>query len=124
MDDPIRVLIADDQDDLRVMLGVALEQERGIRVVGEAADGAEAVRLAADHSPDVVVLDLSMPVLDGLEAIPAIKRHSDRTKVVVLSAHDGRSSQAMSAFACGADAFVEKANALDELGSLLGDLCR
>ena len=124
MDDDIKVLIADDQDDLRLILGVALQQERGIEVVGEAADGAQAVQLAAERNPDVVVIDLSMPILDGLEAIPEIKRHSNTTKVVVLSAHDRHSSEALSAYASGADAFVEKTDALDELGSLLDDLCR
>ena len=107
---PIRVVLADDSDDVRDMLRMALEMDGRFDIVGEAGNGEEAVRLATDHQPDAIFLDLVMPVLDGLKAIPRIRDSSPETKIVVLSvaaAHPS-SSEAME---LGATAMVQKGGA-------------
>src|SRR5207237_7080541 len=83
--DVFRVLIADDVQDLRSMLRLALELSGRFTVVAEAMNGAHAVELATMYKPDLALLDLSMPALDGLEALPRILEASPATKVVVLS---------------------------------------
>jgi DNA-binding NarL/FixJ family response regulator len=83
---PIRVLLADDHAVVRQCLRGFLERQ-GFDVLGEASDGGEAVRLAEVMRPDVAVLDLSMPVLNGIEAAKEILRVSSRTKVVLLTMH-------------------------------------
>ena len=81
----IRVLIADDYVPFRVMLRYLLDSQEGVEVVGEATNGREAVELAADLAPDVIMLDLAMPELSGWEAIPLLKQVAPATKIVVLS---------------------------------------
>ena len=107
---PIRVVLADDSDDVREMLRMALEWDGRFDIVGEASNGEEAVALVSEHKPDAVFLDLVMPVLDGLHAIPRIKASSPETKIVVLSvaASHPSSSEAME---LGATAMVQKGGA-------------
>ena len=80
-----RVLVADDHTIVRQGLRAILESEPDIEVIGEAADGYEAVKKAAALSPDVVVMDVSMPRLNGLEATSRIVRESTKTQVVALT---------------------------------------
>ena len=84
----IRVLIADDHAVVREGIRHVLGQDDGFAIVGEAANGAEAVELAERLGPDVVVLDLSMPGMSGLEAAARIRAESPGTRVLVLSIHD------------------------------------
>jgi DNA-binding NarL/FixJ family response regulator len=119
---PIRVLIADDTPEIRKLIRVNLELQGGFRIVGEAGDGAEAVALARAEQPDAIVLDLAMPVLDGLQAIPEIRRCSPRTKIAVLSGFHGR-TLARKALACGAHRYLEKGMAFAEVASALQELC-
>jgi DNA-binding NarL/FixJ family response regulator len=100
-----RVLIADDRaqarDGLRALLATVAE----VKVVGEAANGLEAMRQAEECRPDVVLMDVRMPLLDGLEATRRIKACCPGVKVVVLTVHAG---YRQSALAAGADGFLVK----------------
>lgn len=88
----IRVLVADDQAAVREGLATLLDLTPGIEVVGEARDGAEAVRLVAEHSPDVVLMDLHMPGIDGIEATGRIAREHPEVRVVVLTTYADNAS--------------------------------
>ena len=79
---PIRILLADDHQMVRQGLKALLEQE-GFKVVGEASDGHQATRLAQELTPDVAVLDLAMPLMNGIGAAKAISQVSSQTKIVV-----------------------------------------
>src|SRR5438045_6828023 len=83
-----RVVVADDFADMRHLVRLTLERSGRFQIVGEAANGAEAIALAKDLEPDILLLDLSMPVLSGMEALPRIREASPDTKVVVLSGLD------------------------------------
>src|SRR5262249_9777886 len=80
-----RVVVADDFEDMRILIRVLLTASGRFIVMGEGATGREAVELSAAHRPDVVLLDLAMPEMDGLEALPLILAVSPESKVVVLS---------------------------------------
>lgn len=118
----VRVLIADDVPEIRQLLRRVLTHRRGFHVVGEAIDGQTAVELAATLQPDAVLLDLAMPVMDGLSAIPEIRMRCPRTKICVLSGYPGR-DVAVSAADLGAHAYLEKGNAARDLTQLLRRLC-
>jgi DNA-binding NarL/FixJ family response regulator len=101
-----RVLLVDDHQLLRQAVRRALE-DAGMSVVAEAGDGSEAVRLAADVKPDVVVMDVSMPVLDGVEATRRIHATQPDLPIVVLTMH-GEESQRREALDAGATGFLTK----------------
>lgn len=98
----IRVLLADDHQILREGIRRGFESA-GDDVVGEASDGEEAIRLAREQKPDVVVMDLSMPIMDGVTATRRIREEMPEVKVVVLTMHDdvARTRQALDAGAAG-----------------------
>ena len=103
MADPIRILIADDHAIVRSGLRALMETVDGIDVIGEAADGQEAVKRVLGHRPDVVLMDLEMPVLDGIQAIGQIVEQAPATRILVLTsfATDDRVFPAMKAGALG-----------------------
>jgi len=105
----VRVLLADDQMMIRTGLMGILAGAEDIEVVGEASNGAEAVQLARDLSPDVVLMDLRMPVLDGVEATRRIRAESGSagTRVLVLTTFDG-DRDVVAALRAGADGFLSK----------------
>lgn len=88
MSAPVRVVIADDHAVVREGLRLILEASPGVDVVGEAVDGAAAVRLVEEIEPDVVLMDLRMPGMDGLEAIARIKESRPRIAVVILTTYN------------------------------------
>lgn len=107
----INVLIADDHAILRKGLKLLLEFEDGIAVVGEAANGREAVRLAKKLQPDVVIMDIAMPLLGGIEATRQICQELTNTQVLVVSATPDE-QQVQDALGAGARAFVAKHTSL------------
>jgi DNA-binding NarL/FixJ family response regulator len=82
----VRVLLADDLPDIRLVMRLLLEADGRVEVVGEARDGAEAVELTSELRPDAVVLDLRMPGMDGVQALPLIRDAAPGVVVVALSA--------------------------------------
>jgi DNA-binding NarL/FixJ family response regulator len=120
---PYRVVVADDFADMRHLVRLSLERSGRFTMVGEAENGAEAIDRARDLQPDILLLDLSMPVLSGLEALPQIRAASPDTKVVVLSGLD-RSRMEPDAVAGGAVGYLEKGlrpnQLVDELLAMAG----
>ena len=86
--DSIRILIADDHPIVRQGLATVLDQEEDLRVVGEAGNGAEAVSEATRLRPDVILMDLQMPVMDGVEAIRQIKQEDPDVGIIILTTYD------------------------------------
>ena len=95
-----------------MLLRLTLELDGRFEVVGEATNGREAVELASAERPDIVILDLAMPVMDGFEAIPEICRQSPGTKILVLSAFDPSTSERV--MSLGADSYLVKGDAIAE----------
>jgi signal transduction histidine kinase len=120
---PIRVLLADDTPDIRMLLRASLEVDGRFEIVGEAADGRQAIDIALQMLPDVVLLDLAMPVMDGLQAIGPIASGSPRSKIVILSGFDAI-EMAPEALDRGAHAYLEKGasgpQVIDTVIGLLG----
>ena len=110
----IRVLLADDQPLIRAGLRMIVEETDGIDVVGEAQDGAEAVRLAAALSPDVVVMDVRMPGVDGIEATRRIVAAGGAVRILVVTTFD-LDEYAFAALRAGASGFILKDAPVDEL---------
>jgi DNA-binding NarL/FixJ family response regulator len=110
----MRVVVADDQTAVREGLTTILELMPGIDVVGAAADGAEAVELVREHGPDVVLMDLRMPRLDGVEATRQIRERHPQTQVVVLTTYADDES-ILAALAAGAVGFLTKNAGRDEI---------
>lgn len=110
----ISVFLCDDVAAIRALLRLVLEDDPGIEVVGEAGDGLTGVEEIARLQPDVALLDLSMPGIDGLEAIPLIRERSPRTRIVVFS---GYSAEQMGANALGrkASVYIEKGAPLEHV---------
>ncbi|MEU9860216.1 response regulator transcription factor [Streptomyces sp. NPDC047971] len=103
----VKVLIADDQPLVRRGLALMLAPEPGFEVVAEAADGAEAVRLAHEHRPDVVVMDIRMPVLDGIAATERLTAELPDCRVLALSTFD-MDEHVVGALRAGACGFLPK----------------
>ncbi|MGA3024085.1 MAG: response regulator transcription factor [Bryobacteraceae bacterium] len=104
---PIRILLADDHSILREGLRMLLERQNEFAVVGDASNGREAVEMAEACDPDVVIMDLAMPGLNGIEATRRITAHSPRTAVVILSMHADE-SYILRSLKAGARAYLLK----------------
>ncbi|MFE9796772.1 response regulator [Streptomyces goshikiensis] len=110
----IRVVLTDDQPLVRTALQMVITDTTDIEVVGEAGDGAEAVRLTEELAPDVVVMDLRMPGMDGIEATRLITMGTGSTRVVVLTTFDD-DDYVYGALHAGASGFLVKDMALDDI---------
>jgi DNA-binding NarL/FixJ family response regulator len=114
-EEPIRVVLADDHAQFREGLKEMLLTDGGIEVVGEAQDGAQAIEVAGRVRPDVVILDLGMPIMDGREALgPILRDVSPPPRVVILTMHDGV-GQRQELLRKGASAFLVKSASLAEI---------
>lgn len=121
----IRVLLVDDDACIRKSLRMLLSARCGIKVVGEAANGKEGLRLVDELKPDVALVDVQMPGMDGIELTREIKRENTVTRVVVLSVYDHSRKEACQA---GADAFLLKdcgrAKLVDTIHAMVADTAR
>src|SRR6476620_2259743 len=106
----IRVLIADDHEVVRSGVRAILESQTGIEIVGEAANGKDAVGLALSTHPDVVVLDYSLPLLNGIEATRQIRARTAATEILIFTMHD-TSALVREVLEAGAKGFLLKSDA-------------
>jgi CheY-like chemotaxis protein len=113
-----RVLIVDDAEDIRTLLRIKLGRHGGFEVVGEAVDGVDAVDQARELQPHLVLLDMAMPRMDGLQALPLIREAVPDVRVVVLSGFNQRTLEE-EALAAGADRYVVKGGSMHELVELI-----
>ncbi|HEX3318180.1 MAG TPA: response regulator transcription factor [Solirubrobacteraceae bacterium] len=118
---PLRIFVADDVPDMRALVRFALEDAPDMVVVGEAGNGAEAVAGIGRTRPDVVLLDLSMPDLDGLEVIPVVIEQSPETGIVVFSGFEAARMRGPTTD-LGAHRYVEKGRPLDELRAAIREV--
>jgi DNA-binding NarL/FixJ family response regulator len=120
---PIRVIVVDDQDIVRDGLVTVLSLLDGVTVVGSGGDGAQAIDLVAEHRPDVVLMDLRMPVLDGAQATARIVADHPGTAVLVLTTFDDDASIA-EALRAGARGYLTKDASRDDLAAALRSVAR
>ena len=118
----VDILVVDDEPDIRFMLSFALGTIPGIRVAGEAIHGAHAVELVEQGCPDVVLLDLQMPVMDGLEALARIKQLCEHSKVVMFSSAYAPELVEV-ALNRGADMYLPKSTPPSKIAEALLELC-
>jgi DNA-binding NarL/FixJ family response regulator len=110
----LRVLVVDDSEVVRRGICQILQSQADIEVICEAADGADAVRKAREHRPDIVLLDITMPVMNGFEAARRIKHELPSTLILMVSQFDSAPFQ-REAITAGASGYVVKSNAASEL---------
>jgi two-component system, chemotaxis family, chemotaxis protein CheY len=110
--DQVRVVVIDDTSDIRLLLSTVLTRS-GMHVVGEAGDGRAGVDVVRAERPDVVLLDLAMPVMDGVEALPLIRELVPEAQIIVLSAFAGAVSDQV--LASGADGYLVKGTPLKSI---------
>jgi len=111
---PLRILAAEDHEKVRHQVCALLETQAGFEVVAEVSNGREAVDKAQELQPEVVVLDISMPVMGGLEAAACLRRTAPRSKILFLSQHCSKAI-AETALATGASGYVVKSDAAIDL---------
>lgn len=105
----LRVLVADDNESVRRSIRQILRSQADIEVVCEALDGADALRKIREHQPDVVLLDITMPSVNGLEVAETIKTEFPSVQVLIVSQHDSRGFQ-WAALAAGVSGYIVKSN--------------
>jgi DNA-binding NarL/FixJ family response regulator len=114
----IRLAICDDVREFRELMRFGLDEDPEIVVVGEAADGLEAVEIVSKLRPDVVLLDLSMPKLDGLEVIQSLRERAPSSRIIVLSGFAAARMEAL-VLERGATRYLEKGTSLAEIRSAI-----
>ena len=121
MSAPFRILVAEDDESFLEAIAVLLEQDDRFVVAGKARNGEEAVALADEVAPDAVVLDIEMPVLDGVEAARQLRAASPQIPIVAVSGHDYE-ERVLEIRQAGADDYVRKARLPEELPRVLAAL--
>ncbi|HYL13504.1 MAG TPA: response regulator transcription factor [Terriglobales bacterium] len=119
---PTRILLADDHALIRQGLKALLEKQE-FQVVGEASDGQEILRSIEKTRPDVAIIDISMPVLNGVDAARELKKSSPNTKVILLTQHD-EDQYVTEALRVGVNGYVLKSQAADDLVHAIHEVCR
>jgi DNA-binding NarL/FixJ family response regulator len=117
----VSVYLCDDVPELRRLMRLILEEDPGLRVVGEADEAQTGIEEIAELQPSVVVLDLSMPGMDGLEALPLIRRAAPNTGVIVFSGFTAERMEAL-ALEQGADRYIEKGEPLERVREAVHEL--
>ena len=118
MSAPFRILVAEDTESFLDTIALVLENDERFAVAGRARNGQEAVELAARVEPDAVVIDIEMPVLDGVEATRLLKAEVPELPIVAISGHDYE-ERVLEIRQAGADDYVRKARLADELPRVL-----
>jgi DNA-binding NarL/FixJ family response regulator len=119
----LKILVADDHELMRRGVRSLLEAEAGWKVVGEASNGQELLKKAQEMKPDIIVLDIGMPVLNGLEASRRLKKILPMVKIIILSMHDSE-QMARAVLDAGARGYVTKADTSRDLVLAIEALCR
>ena len=114
MSEPLRIVLVDDSDDIRDLVRLALARDERLDLVAEGIDGEQALELVEQHRPDVLLLDLAMPVKDGLEVLAELRAAGDPTVVIVLSGFSSGPPES-AALEAGAAGYIEKGMALREM---------
>ena len=120
---PFKILIAEDDESFLELIALVLEQDDRFTVAGRAPDGRKAVELAEQLSPDAVVMDIEMPVLDGVEATKLLRATMPDLPIVAVSGHDYE-ERVLEIRRAGSDDYVRKARLDDELPRVLAALLR
>jgi len=118
-----RILIVDDHELLRRGVQGIIAQNGLGTVCGEAADGDEAVRKAQELQPDLIIMDVSMPKMGGIDATRAIRKFAPTLKIIILTMHQS-SQMALIAKQAGANSFVEKTAVAEQLSRAIQELCK
>jgi DNA-binding NarL/FixJ family response regulator len=119
----VRVLVVEDHEPFRRFVCSTLAENHGLQVICEASDGLEAVERAEEHQPDLIVLDIGLPSLDGIEAARRIRKLSPKSKILFLS-QESAADVVEEAFRLGALGYVVKAQAGIELLAAVGSVCQ
>jgi DNA-binding NarL/FixJ family response regulator len=119
---PVRVVVADDADGVRELTCLLLEMDGDFQVVGRARDGAEAIDVSRSTRPDLVLLDVAMPVMDGIAALPHLRSDLPTARLVLFTGFR-ESSLEREARAAGADAVIEKGVGVQTLVQTLREIC-
>lgn len=118
----MRVLIVDDHGMVRQVLSQLLKSTADMQVAGLAADGREALQFCAEHTPDVVLMDIMMPEMDGLAATRFIRQIQSNIKIILFSAHSDEAS-VQAAYHAGVDGFLSKDVSIDEILDTVRAVC-
>jgi two-component system response regulator NreC len=119
---PTRIFLADDHALIRQGLKALLEKQ-GFQIVGEASDGQEMIRSVEKTQPDVAIIDISMPVLNGVDAARELKKSSPKTKVILLTQHD-EDQYVTESLRAGVRGYVLKSQAAEDLAQAIQEVCR
>ena len=121
MNTPTNIMVVEDNSRARYALLAYLSLQAGVRIIAEASNGLEAINKIKGSPPDIVIMDMQMPVMDGLEATRIIKKRWPRVKVIVLTMYQNYRSEALAA---GADVFLVKGCPVTELLSTVHNVSR